>query len=185
MIEKIKEKKYRVAFYALGILFLVFYHMKMDLSFGDVANIYGVVLQKGSEYYPVDGNVFQAIIAFTKYHYLMWSSRNVIEIVLIIVGILPQIFQDEELFPKKEDILDFANQVLGICLNIQSRRSRIEYIGTILCMVSTTSSENRSQLVEALDILLENDSTMREIKRRKKEEPNFSWNEAILKLGKI
>ena len=102
-----------------------------------------------------------------------------------LVGVLPQIFQDEELCPKKEDILDFANQVLGICLNIQSRRSRIEYIGTILCMVSTTSSENRSQLVEALDILLENDSTMREIKRRKKEEPNFSWNEAILKLGKI
>ena len=49
-----------------------------------------------------------------------------------LVGVLPTIFQDKELFPKKEDILEFAKQELGIELSLQSKRSKIEYIGTIL-----------------------------------------------------
>lgn len=99
-----------------------------------------------------------------------------------LVGVLPQILQDEELFPKKEDILEFAKQVLNINLNIQAKRSRIEYIGTILCQVSNTTSESRDQLVDALEVLLESDSRMSEFKKRRKEEPNFSWNETIKKL---
>lgn len=98
-----------------------------------------------------------------------------------LVGVLPQIFQDEELFPKKEDILDFADQVLGISLNIKTKRSRIEYIGNILCEVSSNNA-NHKRLVEQLENLLENESQMKEFKKRKKEEPNFSWNDTIFKM---
>ena len=59
-----------------------------------------------------------------------------------LVGVLPTIFQDKELFPKKEDILEFAKQELGIELNMQAKRSKIEYIGSILCKVSNENSRD-------------------------------------------
>lgn len=99
-----------------------------------------------------------------------------------LVGVLPSIFQDKELFPKKEDILEFAKQELGIELSLQSKRSKIEYIGTILCMVSNENSGKLERLVDALDILLNNDSKMAEVKKHR-QEPNFSWNETIVKLN--
>lgn len=98
-----------------------------------------------------------------------------------LVGVLPTIFQDTELFPKKEDILEFAKQELGIELNIQAKRSKIEYIGSILCKVSNENSGKLEQLVETLDMLLNNESKMEELKRHR-HEPNFSWNETIAKL---
>lgn len=99
-----------------------------------------------------------------------------------LVGVLPSIFQDKELFPKKEDILEFAKQELGIELSLQSKRSKIEYIGTILCMVSNENSGKLERLVDALDILLNNESKMAEVKKHR-QEPNFSWNETIAKLN--
>ena len=101
-----------------------------------------------------------------------------------LVGVLPTIFQDKELFPKKEDILEFAKQELGIELSLQSKRSKIEYIGTILCMVSNENSGKFERLVDALDTLLNNESKMAEVKKRR-QEPNFSWNETIAKLRSL
>ena len=101
-----------------------------------------------------------------------------------LVGVLPTIFQDKELFPKKEDILEFAKQELGIELSLQSKRSKIEYIGTILCMVSNENSGKLERLVDALDTLLNNESKMAEVKKRR-QEPNFSWNETIAKLRSL
>lgn len=101
-----------------------------------------------------------------------------------LVGVLPSILQDKDLFPKKEDILEFAKQELGLELSLQSKRSKIEYIGTILCMVSNENSGKLERLVEALDTLLNNDSKMKELKKYRME-PDFSWNETIEKLGKM
>lgn len=101
-----------------------------------------------------------------------------------LVGVLPSILQDTELFPKKEDILEFAKQVLGLELSLQSKRSKIEYIGTILCMVSNENTGKLERLVEALDTLLNNDNKMKEVKKHRLE-PDFSWNETIAKLGQI
>lgn len=98
-----------------------------------------------------------------------------------LVGVLPSILQDTELFPKKEDILEFAKQELGIELNLQAKRSRIEYIGSILCMLSNENSGRLERLVEALDTLLNNESKMSEVKKQRLE-PNFSWNETIARL---
>lgn len=75
-----------------------------------------------------------------------------------------QFFQDKELFPKKEDILEFAKQELGIELNMQAKRSKIEYIGSILCKVSNENSGKLEQLVETLDMFLNNESKMAELK---------------------
>lgn len=102
-----------------------------------------------------------------------------------LVGVLPQIFQDTDLFPKNEDIISFASDILDVSLNIGARRSRIEYIGTILCQVSNANIHNRDVLVKALENLIGSDNKKREIIARKKTEPSFSWSEAILKLADL
>ena len=101
-----------------------------------------------------------------------------------LVGVLPKLFQDKELFSNKEDIIDFSEVVLGLHLSRAAKRSRIEYIGMIVCEVSNSNIEQLSRLVEALEIIIGNENQMQIIKSARKE-PNFSWNETIAKLGKL
>lgn len=82
----------RILFYLFGIIILILYHLRYDLSFGDAVNLYGNVLKRGSEYFPSDGNVFEAVWRFSVFHYMNWSSRNIIEAVFIIVAVFPAIF---------------------------------------------------------------------------------------------
>lgn len=100
-----------------------------------------------------------------------------------LVGVLPQLFQDTELFSKKEDIIDFANQILGIKLNLLAKRSKIEYIGSIVCQVSNSDNKNLESVVQALEVLMNNEKKLNEVRKNKKTEPNFSWNDAISKLN--
>lgn len=112
----------RALFYLVGILVVFLYHLKFDLSYGDVVNSYGNVLKRGSEYFPQDGNVLEAIYNFTVFHYTGWSSRNVIEIVLIIVGALPAIYWH---------ILDIGMVMLiGYCLEnlVPIKDQKIKYM---------------------------------------------------------
>ncbi|MCI8991233.1 MAG: hypothetical protein HFG80_00665 [Eubacterium sp.] len=81
----------QILFYLAGMIVLVIYHINYDLSFGDAVDVYGNVLKRGSDYFPEDGTVFDGIFNFTKFHYLRWSSRNVIEVVLVIVSRIPVI----------------------------------------------------------------------------------------------
>lgn len=98
-----------------------------------------------------------------------------------LVGILPELFQDKALFPLKEDIISFANEVLGQNLKLSSKRSRTEYIGSIVCNVSESNDSKLTDLVEALESIMGNETKMDKI-REAKTLPNFSWNDAIAKL---
>lgn len=125
-------------------------------------------------------DVFDLLV--TKKQESLESSHSLQTDARSLVGVLPEIFQDTELFPKKGDILSFADEVLGLCLKSTSKRSRIEYIGSIVCQVSKMKRAQYKKLVEALEKMLGSESYMAEIKRRKRVEPNFSWNETISKL---
>ncbi|MCI8484630.1 MAG: hypothetical protein HFH41_09860 [Lachnospiraceae bacterium] len=114
--------KPRTLFYFSGVLVLILYHIGYDLSFGDVVSSYGNVLKRGSEYFPKDGNILEAIYNFTVFHYNQWSSRNVIEAVLIIVGRLPAVCWR---------ILDIGMAVLmGYCLDclVQIKDQKVKYL---------------------------------------------------------
>lgn len=120
--ETYKINKERCLFFLLGILILILYHVKYDLSYGDVVNVYGSVLHRGSEYFPVDGNVFEGIYNFTVFHYFNWSSRNLIEIILIVVSSLPTICWH---------VLDVtAVLLIGYCLEqlVGIRSTKIKYL---------------------------------------------------------
>ena len=99
-----------------------------------------------------------------------------------LVGILPQLLMDKELFEKNEDLLDFAEQILKLKAKRAGNRSRTESIGWIVCELSKSDDNIRQDLVNALDSLLGNEEKKDQIKKDRKM-PNFSWNEAIARLN--
>lgn len=101
-----------------------------------------------------------------------------------LVGILPSLFMDEELFKSIDDLLDFAESVLHLSISRASKRSRIEYIGWIVCETTKLNNSQLSELVRNLGIIMASDVKLKQIKEAKKQ-PNFSWNETIAKIGKL
>lgn len=98
-----------------------------------------------------------------------------------LVGILPKILQDNDLFKTNSEMLDFAEQVLKLNPSRASKRSRIEYIGWIVCEVSNTKSENLESLYSYLKNVFSDETKIKEIKQAKKSK-EFSWNEIIRNL---
>lgn len=98
-----------------------------------------------------------------------------------LVGILPKILQDTELFKSNSDMLDFAEQVLQLKPSRASKRSRNEYIGWIVCEVSNTESKKLDDLYTQLRIILNDKNLVINIKKAKKS-ADFSWNEIIRNL---
>ena len=72
-----------------------------------------------------------------------------------LVGILPSLFMDKELFVKNEDLLDFAEQILRLKAKRGGNRSRTESIGWIVCELSQSDECIRQDLIEALDDFME------------------------------
>ena len=102
-----------------------------------------------------------------------------------LVGILPSLFLDEGLFPKKDDILDFADKILNLKLSKEAKRSKIEYIGMIVCRVAAEEDDNtRKDLIAALESLIGNETKMKKV-REERNKPNFSWNDTIAKLSEL
>jgi len=99
-----------------------------------------------------------------------------------LVGILPALFMDKELFVKNDDLLDFAEQILKLKAKRAGNRSRTESIGWIVCELSQSDECIRQDLIDALDDLVGNEEKKSTLKK-KRLMPNFSWNEAIAKLN--
>ena len=99
-----------------------------------------------------------------------------------LVGILPALFMDKELFVKNDDLLDFAEQILKLKAKRAGNRSRTESIGWIVCELSQSDEYIRQDLIDALDELVGDEEKKKTLKK-KRLMPNFSWNEAIAKLN--
>lgn len=92
MVEKnFRDNKYRVFFYLAGLAVLILSHISYDLSFGDVVTEYGKVIWGQSDLIPQDRSMLENIWNYSKYSYLHWSSRSIINVILIIVGGMPEI----------------------------------------------------------------------------------------------
>lgn len=91
----------------LGILFIVttIVHRHMNMNFGDAIDAYGGILVRGeTDVFPQNGNLLSAYVNFTVLHYKEWSSRSIIELILISLCAIPPIYWH---------ILDIAIVVLG------------------------------------------------------------------------
>lgn len=99
-----------------------------------------------------------------------------------LIGALPKLLQDKGLFKGNGEMLDFAEDVLRLKASRAAKRSRIEYIGWIVCEVSNLNDEELEHLVNALSKIINDDKKLKKMKDAKKL-PNFSWNKTIQELG--
>lgn len=98
-----------------------------------------------------------------------------------LVGVLPKILQDNDLFKSNSEMLDFAEEVLLLKPSRAAKRSRTEYIGWIVCEVSNTNSDNLDNLYRYLRDIFNDNKKLDKIKKAKKK-VGFSWNEIIRNL---
>lgn len=100
-----------------------------------------------------------------------------------LIGVLPTLFQDRNLFPQNEDIIAFSRSALGIEMNPSSNRSRYEIIGRVVCETAQLKDAALTELVAALADLTSSKQKMAEI-AKKRETSGFSWNMAIQEMFK-
>ena len=101
-----------------------------------------------------------------------------------LIGILPNFFQDKELFKSRTDLSDFAEKVLKIKVTRVDKRSEYELIGLIICEVNNLNDSDLTSLVEVLFKITGSKEKLKQIKDAKRK-ANFSWNEAIKTLGAV
>ncbi|WP_306331974.1 hypothetical protein [Vibrio injensis] len=100
-----------------------------------------------------------------------------------LIGVLPRLFKDSKIFPKNEDIVEFANEVLEIEVSRSDKRSRYELIGLIVCECNDLDDSKLDLLVSALSNITGSSDKINLMVTEKKN-IGFSWNETIRKLAK-
>lgn len=100
-----------------------------------------------------------------------------------LVGCLPNLFLDLDLFKTNSDIAEFAETVLKIKISRFEKKSRFEIIGIVVCEVPKLKENELSSLVIALNELTNNSDELKRVKLNKINN-NFSWNETIQYLNK-
>lgn len=100
-----------------------------------------------------------------------------------LIGVLPRLFKDPAIFPRNEDIVEFANEVLEIEVSRSGKRSRYELIGLIVCECNDLDDSKLDLLVSALANITGSSEKISLMVSEKKS-IGFSWNETIRKLAK-
>ena len=100
-----------------------------------------------------------------------------------LIGVLPSLLKDIEIFPNLAQLAQFAKEILGIEISRWDKRSRNEIIGLIICEVEDANKERMDVLLEWSNNILNNKKSVQEMQEKAKNEGNiFSWNETIQKL---
>lgn len=133
MIKRFNNKKmYYIMLLFIGIVAILF-HVRMNLNYGDVVETYGLVLDpEKSGCYPKNGTVFGALRNFVLNQYTGWSSRTIIEVVMVIISSFPNIVWH---------VLDIAICIFIVAmlcklLNIQNKKSELLILLTCIATYS-------------------------------------------------
>lgn len=99
-----------------------------------------------------------------------------------LIGALPRLLLDRDLFPSNEDIVDFAAAALRLEMTrTVEKRARHEIIGKIVCETDTLDEKQLTDLVRALEKLVGNKQHLKAM-IEKKRTGLFSWNETLQEL---
>lgn len=96
--------------------------------------------------------------------------------IAFLVGALPVLFMDKDLFKRNEDIALFSEKVLKIPISRYDKRSQYELIGFIVCEVSKLDDKKLSQVVKELKSYLPD-------RGKTQKKGAMEWNEAIRRLS--
>lgn len=99
-----------------------------------------------------------------------------------LVGSMPLVLADVELFPSNEDIAKFSEEALRIPISRWEKRSRYEMIGMLVTESMSASPARLREVASLLNKISEESDSMDQIKRSARE-TGFSWNEAIRTLS--
>lgn len=97
-----------------------------------------------------------------------------------LIGALPRLLLDKDLFPSNDDIVEFANAALNIDMRVE-KRARFEIIGKIVCETDALDERQLTDLVRALERLVGDKDKIAAMVERKRE-GYFSWNETLQEL---
>ena len=99
-----------------------------------------------------------------------------------LVGSMPMVLADVELFPTNEDIAKFGKEALQISIGRWGKRSRYEMIGMLVMESINASPERLRQVSNLLNKISNETDSMAKIKHSARQ-TGFSWNEAIRSLS--
>lgn len=109
------------------------------------------------------------------------SLSNQSDLATTLVGVLPTFFMDRKLFPQNEDLVEFAEQALGISMPRWDKKSKNELIGHIVCHTNKAPQKKLDTITRAIeDLVDENSDTRRRIEDQRRS--GISWNEVIQSL---
>ena len=94
------------------------------------------------------------------------------------IGFLPSLLQDKDLFKSNQDIIDFSTEVLSIPITAARKRSRNELIGLIVCEVELSDTKKLHFVNQFLTNIVDDTSIYQVIKNAKNND-NVSWAELI------
>ena len=110
------------------------------------------------------------------------SGRDAKKNVKALVGAMPLLLADVELFPSNEDIAKFAVEALSIEIPRWEKRSRYEMIG-MLVMETINLGDTELKGVTRLVSSLGGGGKVLDSLKKESRQIGFSWNEAIRSLS--
>lgn len=99
-----------------------------------------------------------------------------------LIGALPRLLLDRDLFPSNDDIVEFATSALRLDMKVE-KRARFEIIGKIVCETDALDEKQLTDLVRAIERIVGDRSKIASMVERKRAGA-FSWNETIQELLK-
>lgn len=99
-----------------------------------------------------------------------------------LIGVLPKLLQDKELFEKNMDLVSFS-EALGIEVKFGEKRSRYEIIGAMICQISELNDEKLDSVVVAIEAINNDQNILKNLKNLKKTSNNYDWNLIIQQLN--
>ena len=100
-----------------------------------------------------------------------------------LIGVLPSLLKDSEIFQNNSQLAQFAEEVLGITVPRWEKKSRNEIIGLIICEVEIVNKERLDTLVQWATNILDNKGQVKDMQSKARNSGNlFSWNETIQRL---
>lgn len=100
-----------------------------------------------------------------------------------LIGILPSLLKDREIFQTNSQLVQFANEVLVLNIPSWEKKSRNEIIGLIVCEVEDVNKERLKTLNKWTQNIFNNKNEVKNLQSKAKSTGDmFSWNETIQKL---
>lgn len=110
------------------------------------------------------------------------AARDSKKNVKSLVGAMPLLLADADLFPSNEDIAKFAVEALGIEIARWDKRSRYEMIGMLVMETIKLGEAELRGVTRLVSSLGASGKVLDSVKKRARE-VGFSWNETIRSLS--